>query len=187
MLLVDLWKLKTNIAKGRAFIFKEDIHKVALDIIMAVSFGLDKEDACIMKQFRETASRHVEDFISAPNEAYHFNDLPMDRDPAAITTLSASVEVGFNSPLPVQHHWVLRQLPKLGGAVKTKNNMMRRRIDESLARMPPTDEEALKNARTALDNMLCRERMLATKVGRRPDYYASYIYDEVSTICILLD
>ena len=180
MLLVDLWKLKANITQGRPFIFKDDIHKAALDIIMAVSFGLEHEDSCTQKQLHDITRNHIEDQTSAPYEPYYFEELPMETDPAAITTLAASVEVGFNSPLPVQHHWFLRQLPHLGGAVKTKNAMMRRKINESLARMPVTDDEALESARTALDNMLYRERLLANKAGRRPNFHASYIYDEVS-------
>jgi hypothetical protein len=184
LLLVDLWKLKSKITKGRPFIFKDDIHKAALDIIMAVSFGLGHDESCIQKQLDEISTNHVEDYVSAPYQPYRFNELPMERVPAAITTLAASVEVGFNSPLPVQHHWILRQLPHLGGAVKTKNAMMRAKIEESLSHMPQTDEEAMKSARTALDNMLYRERLLANKVGRRPNFHASYIYDEVS--CALM-
>ncbi|KAJ9610808.1 hypothetical protein H2200_005585 [Cladophialophora chaetospira] len=103
----------------------------------------------------------------------------METEPAAITTLAASVEVGFNSPLPVQHHWVLRQLPHLGGAVRIKNNMTRREISKSLARMPDDDEKAQSSARTALDNMLYRERLTAKKNGHKPNFYASYIFDEM--------
>lgn len=182
MLLVDLWRVKSNLTEGRPFDFKDDIHKAALDIIMAVSFGLEQEASCTQKQLRETRDNHVKDTKSAPSESYDFSALPMNREPEAITTLAASVKIGFNSPLPVQHHWFLRQLPHLGGAVKTKNAMMRRKINESLSRMPPTDEEALKSARTALDNMLYRERLLANKAGRRPNFHASYIYDEVSAL-----
>jgi hypothetical protein len=180
MLLVDLWKTKARITSGRPFDFKDDIHKAALDIIMAVSFGLEQEESCTQKQLSDTVNNHVEDRLSAPTDPYSFNEVPMAKEPEAITTLAASVKIGFNSPLPVQHHWFLRQLPHLGGAVRTKNAMMRRKINESLARMPPTDEEALKSARTALDNMLYRERLLANKAGRRPNFHASYIYDEVS-------
>jgi hypothetical protein len=184
MILVDLWKLKAVLANSRAFIFKHDIHKAALDIIMSVSFGLEQQNSCIQKQLIETSNNHVEDRLHGPPDLYHFNDLPMERVPAAITTLAASVEVGFNSPLPVQHHWFLRQLPHLGGAVKIKNAMMRDKINESLSRMPQTDEEAEKSAKTALDNMLYRERLLAAKAGRRPNFHASYIYDEVRLLKI---
>ncbi|KAJ9610809.1 hypothetical protein H2200_005586 [Cladophialophora chaetospira] len=41
MLLVDLWQVKAKIAGGRPFSGKDDVHKAALDIILAVSFGLD--------------------------------------------------------------------------------------------------------------------------------------------------
>jgi hypothetical protein len=177
MLLIDLWRRKAKIAAGVPFIFRQDIHKAALDIIMAAAFGLDEDESCIKKQ-SEVLSRHGPSHFF-PRTIVHFEDVPMDREAKAITDLAASVKIGFSSPMPVQHHWVLRQLPHLARAIKTKNAMMRRKIEESLTRMPRDDEEALKLSRTALDSMLYRERLLANRGGREPNYHASYIYDEV--------
>lgn len=182
MLLIDLWKKKAMLASGASFIFRSDIHKAALDIIMAASFGLAEEDSCMRRQLDALSTENIGSTSTRQSDSktiHAFEDIPMDSEAKAITDLAASVQIGFSSPIPVQHHWFLRQLPHLGGAVKTKNNLMRRKINESLERMPRNDEEALKLARTALDNMLYRERLLANKAGRKPNYHASYIYDEV--------
>ena len=151
MLLIDLWGRKAKIAAGAPFLFRQDIHKAALDIIMAASFGLKEEKACVKKQL-DALSRHSFEYSS--DSVVQFEDIAMDREAKAITDLAATVKIGFSSPMPVQHHWFLRQLPHLGGAIKIKNKMMRRKIEESLMRMPRDDEEALKLSRTALDSML---------------------------------
>jgi hypothetical protein len=149
---------------------------------MAASFGLDEGEAYIQKQL---------DFLGKQRSMYsiagsqslgivrHSEGIPMDRESEATTTLAGSVNVGFSSPMPLQHHWFLRQSPHLEGAINVKNGLIRRKIEESLTRMPRNDEEALKLAHTALDNMLYRERFHAHKARREPTYYAPYIYDEV--------
>ncbi|KAH7379127.1 cytochrome P450 [Phaeosphaeria sp. MPI-PUGE-AT-0046c] len=182
MLLIDLWKRKAEIAAGAPFIFRQDIHMAALDIIMAASFGLSQDESCITKQIHALPEKIPQLNGEQPSDAttiHHFEDVPMDSEAKAITDLAASVQIGFSSPIPVQHHWFLRQLPHLRGAIKIKNGLMRRKISESLKRMPRNDEEAVKSARTALDNMLYRERLLAQKAGREPNFHASYIYDEM--------
>lgn len=177
MLLIDLWRRKAEFAAVAPFIFRQDIHKAALDIIMAAVFGLDEDESCIKKQSEALSRQDSSHFF--PATIVDFEDVSMDCEAKAITDLAASVEIGFSLPMPVQHHWVLRQLPHLAKAIKTKNAMMRRKIEESLARMLRDDEEALKLSRTALDSMLYRERLLANRRGREPNYHASYIYDEV--------
>ncbi|KIW22942.1 uncharacterized protein PV07_11185 [Cladophialophora immunda] len=61
MTLVELWKAKAQIAQQRPFDVKQDLYKLAYDIIMAISFGLSDESSCTRTQLRallsEKASR----------------------------------------------------------------------------------------------------------------------------------
>ncbi|KAJ9644327.1 hypothetical protein, variant [Exophiala oligosperma] len=179
--LLDLWKAKTIIANGRPFDVKWDIHKAAFDIIMAVSFGLKDEDSCTIKQLRATlaednprASRQVD-----LNEPYKFSSLAMDPEGQAVLDLTESISVGFSSPIPYIHSWILLHMPPLRNAVQVKEQMTRRQIDGAVAKLPPTDEEAQRNAKTGLEYLIFRERASARKSGREPNYHSRYIYDEL--------
>jgi hypothetical protein len=171
--------MKARVANGRPFSAKDDLQKAALDVIMAGTFGLTEEDSCTKKSINLLKSDPREDKVTAPGEPFSFAELPLEPEARAVTDIAASVEVGYNSPLPVQHHWLLRQLPHLGGAIRLKNKMLHREIDKALARMPEGDNEAEASFETALDNILFRERSLAKKAGRKPSYHSTYILDEV--------
>lgn len=184
MNLVNLWKAKSQIAQQRPFDVKQDIYKLAYDIIMAISFGLSDDRSCTKRQLDAIvlAEQQSPSSPSGPHhEPYPFFDQPMDAEGRAIAELTDTVSVGYTSPIPYLHTWLLLRLPPLRHAMKTKESLTRRQIDAAVAKMPPTDEEAQKSAETALEYLVYRERAAARKMNRAPNFHARYIYDEVRT------
>lgn len=184
--LVNLWKAKSQIAQQRPFDVKQDIYKLAYDIIVAISFGLSDESSCTRMQLNaalaEQPSHSSMNMNSQSHEPYPFVDLPMDIEGQAVAKLVESVSVGYNSPIPYLHTWLLLRLPPLRSAVKIKEEMTKRQIDAAVANLPPTDEEAQKSAKTAVEYLIFRERAAARKMNRHPNFHARYIYDEVRMI-----
>jgi hypothetical protein len=188
---VDLWKAKAHIAQQRPFDVKSDLYKLAYDIIMAISFGFSDESSSTKAQLdailAEPEQQRTKNLISDSrtntntntNEPYPFSNLPLDAEGQAVADLTESVSVGYTSPIPYLHTWLLLRLPPLRSAVKIKEKMTKRQIDAAVSTLPPTDEEAQKRAKTAVEYLVFRERASARKMNRTPDFHARYIYDEV--------
>ncbi|KIW92403.1 uncharacterized protein Z519_07387 [Cladophialophora bantiana CBS 173.52] len=56
MNLVNLWKAKSAIAQRRPFDVKNDLYKLAYDIIITISFGLSDQLSCTRMQLNASLS-----------------------------------------------------------------------------------------------------------------------------------
>ncbi|KAF3349868.1 hypothetical protein VD0004_g6024 [Verticillium dahliae] len=179
--LLDLWAQKAAVADGRLFNANTDVHHAALDMIMGASFGLEKHQSQLQVKLdslqRETAS------LPAPraagggdgDEVLEFDDPPMLRELQACKTIADSIGVNIKSILPVYNAWFYRNVvPSMRGALKTYRAMARREISKSLERLHAGHPD-----RSAMDQLLAREDVLAKKEGRKPDYYSEVIMDEL--------
>jgi hypothetical protein len=184
MNLVDLWKLKSSIAGSRYFDAKTDLGRAAFDIIMAVAFGLSDQDGATSRQISLTSKEASRSLLTAKvleaDSPYPFQTADMDREGQALLDLTDSIHIGITSILPYLYSWIALRRPPLSHAVRTKEVMMARHIDNAVAKLPLTDEEAQRSAQTALEYLVFRERTIARREGRKPDYHGRYIYDEVS-------
>ncbi|UPK95342.1 hypothetical protein LCI18_006277 [Fusarium solani-melongenae] len=171
-LLVDLWSNKARLSNGRPFDTAEDIHNAALDIIMAVSFGLGLEQSQIAKQTRELEG------ASSPggrDDVFEFKHVPLDEELGFFTILADSILVAVRSPLPRLGHFLYRNLsPMMRRAAAGRDRLRNREIAKSVERRRSGHPE-----RCALDNMLAREDAIAEKEGRKPNYYSQVIQSEL--------
>ncbi|KAJ5595530.1 cytochrome P450 oxidoreductase [Penicillium hispanicum] len=108
--LVELWRLKADIADGHAFFVQEDCELATFDAIWAAILGSELNGVRDeIRQIRAKASsvKQAQDkdvVASIPavergemyNAAYYFN---------------LTVEKTLTSPAPPLHHWILRQTP----------------------------------------------------------------------------
>jgi hypothetical protein len=190
MNLVNLWKLKASVAGSHHFDAKRDIGRAAFDIIMAVAFGLNDQDGATCRQisltFKETSRNLPTAKLLEPDSPYPFQTADMDTEGQALLDLTDSIHIGITSILPYLYSWIALRRPPLSHAVRTKEAMMARHIDAAVAKLPSTDEEAQRSAQTALEYLVFRERTIARREGRKPDYHGRYIYDEVSAFSMML-
>ncbi|KAK1245975.1 hypothetical protein MKX07_005044 [Trichoderma sp. CBMAI-0711] len=172
--LMKLWKIKCTMAKGRPFSAHQDITFAALDSIFASSFGLVEDETNAIQHiraldsFEPMFSHDVDEPVAFPER--HTPDIF-----SAVLTLANSVTETQLSPAPVLTSWIFRKFPYMRKAKSIKDKYIQDKIEESI-RLIKKDPNI--KARSALHSVLLRERDVATKEGRQPDYRKGAIADE---------
>ncbi|KAJ4294974.1 hypothetical protein N0V88_005215 [Collariella sp. IMI 366227] len=176
--MIRLWELKTAIAKGHPFNAHEDITYMTLDAIFAAMFGHPESDSCTT---RRLASVSDGPHLSLPPNP----DTPMTFPPstlpsifaAALTVAGLLMNIQL-SPLPRITSWILCKFPYMKRATAIKDGYIRDAINSYLPLLTTSTQEADEPPQTALQSVLLRERAVATRAGRPPQYYSRAIADE---------
>ncbi|KAF2966227.1 hypothetical protein GQX73_g7360 [Xylaria multiplex] len=171
--LIKVLQAKCDIAKGRPFSPHHDIVYAALDAIFSSSFGLPEAESITIHGL-EAVSQWKPDIPSNMDVPVKFPDTNVPEMFDAILTIADSVKDTQLSPAPILSGWVLRQFPYMKKAIAIKDNYIRKKAEEAAALIESGDYEP----RSAMHSVLLRERELAGKEGRRPDYYKRAISDE---------
>jgi cytochrome P450 len=180
MTMIRVWQLKCDLAKGRPFKAHNDITYMALDTIFAAMFGHPEKEGITINRL-EAVSDWTPRIPAAADDPVDFPDGEVPEVFAAALTLANSVTDTQLSPAPRATSWVLRQLPYMKRATAVKDAYIRGRVDECVAFMTFDSSGAGTDAsqpRTALHSVLLRERDVAAKEGRAPDYRKRAIADE---------
>jgi len=170
--LLELWKVKARLAKGRPFSITEDIKQSALEIIWAAAFG---EQIGVAQTQIKLLSSGVD--INLPKDTdleVVFPHVPPPEAFQSIVTVSDSVSIPLNSPFPRLHHQLaVRLVPHLRKATHHKEQMISGGIRRSQAKFAHAsdNDDAVK---CALDLVVQREAQMAKKEGRpaKPDTQA---------------
>ncbi|KAI1375605.1 cytochrome P450 [Hypoxylon crocopeplum] len=181
--LVDLWKVKSRIADGRPWPAAEDVDNVALDAVMVFAFGelfgqkhsatrpnlgaVEAMDAAAIASLRNSGTM---------DEPVHFPEGKVDDLLRATLELVATVGEVQGSPLPDLKWAYVNSKPRIRRAYKIKEEYVKVEIRDALSRMKGTEDEFVKSA---VDHMVFREKVLAEKDGRAPDYFSRVMMDEV--------
>ncbi|KAL6887425.1 cytochrome P450 [Trichoderma longibrachiatum] len=172
--LMKLWKMKCTIARGRPFSAHHDVTFAALDSIFASSFGLLEDETSTIQRikaldgFKPVLPDGVDEPLAFPEG--HTPDIF-----SAVLTLANSVTDTQLSPAPVLTSWVIRKFPYMRRAKSIKDKYIRGKVEESV-RLIEKDPNI--RPKSALHSVLLRERDVATKEGRQPDYRKGAIADE---------
>lgn len=171
--LIKVWQAKCTRANGRPFEAHGDITYAALDAIFASSFGLPEEESCTIRRLDAMRKRTT--------EVSEDTDKPVDFPNAivpdifsAILTLANSVTHTQFSPVPRLTSWALRKLPYMRRATAIKDQYIREKVDDCMHIL----NRSVGKPRSALQSVLSRERDLAAKEGRQPNYRSRAIADE---------
>lgn len=171
--LVKLWHLKSRLAKNHPFSAHHDITFAALDSIFASSFGLAESESNTTQRIKALDGWEP----AIPADTDKSVEFPEGNTPevfSAILTLANSVTDTQLSPAPVLTSWVIRKFPYMRKATAIKDQYIRSKVEESVQLINKGDSEA----KSALHSVLLRERDVAAKDGREPDYYKRAIADE---------
>jgi cytochrome P450 len=183
--MIELWKTKARLAQGRPFAVAKDLHKSALDIIWAATFGFETGSARAQTKLLSSFSKL--DDLPDVDEAITF---PIAADPPAfesIMTLSNGLGIGVKSLMPRIHlHFAFNTYPSLVAARRVKENMIQaelKRAVEKFSKMTDLDLENQKNLgahmKSAMDIVIARELQMARKEGRAPKLMGRTIQDEL--------
>ncbi|KAI8211844.1 Laccase [Colletotrichum sp. SAR 10_86] len=145
----------------------------SLDSIFASSFGLPESQSTTIQQLN-AVEQSAPEILGGADEEVVFAEGNIPELFAAVLTLTNSVTDMQLSPAPVLTSWVLRKFPYMKKATAVKDGYIRDRITESVQLIEGGKTEPW----SALHSVLLREREVAAKEGRKPDYYKRSIFDE---------
>lgn len=172
-MLVKLWKIKCEMAGGCPFSAHHDITFAVLDSIFGSSFGLDESETNTIQRIKA-----LEDFQpSFPEDANEPLSFPEGHVPeifSAVLTLANSVTDTQLSPAPVLTSWAIRKFPYMRKAEAVKDKYIHNKVEECVQLI--TDGHT--KPKSALHSVLLRERDVASKEGRLPEYQKRAIADE---------
>ncbi|KAH7237790.1 cytochrome P450 [Fusarium redolens] len=179
--LVKLWHEKCLYAAERPFDGKRDIQRAALDVITAVSFGLDDENSATRRQLDDMLSRSTAGvtFAEPRKDIVEFPVHPLTTELDATLTIVESSAVGFSSPIPRWHYWILSQFRHLKDAARVREEWTRREIDKAVKAISKDGSDNESATRSALEFMVLREAAAAKKAQRPPRFHRRRIYDEL--------
>ncbi|KAJ0352093.1 hypothetical protein COL154_012667 [Colletotrichum chrysophilum] len=171
--LTKVWQVKCEQAKGRPFSAHHDITHAALDSIFASSFGLPESQSITVQQLN-AVEQSAPEILGGADEEVVFAEGTIPELFAAVLTLTNSVTDTQLSPAPVITSWVLRKFSYMKRATAVKDGYIRDKITESVHLIEGGKTEPW----SALHSVLLREREVAAKEDRKPDYYKRSIFDE---------
>ncbi|KAK2052932.1 cytochrome P450 monooxygenase [Colletotrichum caudatum] len=184
MRMADLWREKTRLAQGHPFWAMKDISHCALDAVLGFTFGpglaglsATQPNVDLLSSITSLPSGNDDEKAAGIFKPVVFPHAPSNAVIEVFLKLSDSLETAMKSLFPVLAHWALRQRPVMRTAIRLKEDLIKRQIDLSTARVQSSSKE---NAvRCALDEMVRRERSQAAKEQRPAAFHTRLFYDEL--------
>jgi hypothetical protein len=187
--LVRLWSAKADVARGRPFTAERDIYYAALDAVLEFSFGgsyvhravKPQLDAMLMLDQAEVQKlRGDERDADKPVE---FVDAPLHETVVAVLDSGDVIEALQSSPFPHLTLWWKKKFSTFMKTWDTKNQFLEEEISKAVHRLEKHAETSDESwVMSAVDHIVHRERILAEKDGRKPDYWSPVIRDEVRRV-----
>jgi cytochrome P450 len=179
--LLELWELKIQRGNGRPFKADLDMYHLALDIVVSAAFDFPRSKSTIVKQTAHLKALPQERVTSAkhPSTSISFEVLPLEPELQACVYLTESIGVSFQSVFPRFAHWLYLRKPQSRKATRLKEHFIERNINQAIERLGNKEENTAHKMRCAVDQLLLREKSLAEKERRKPDFHKRAIYDEL--------
>ncbi|EUC42420.1 hypothetical protein COCMIDRAFT_8007 [Bipolaris oryzae ATCC 44560] len=176
--LVELWRLKANIAQGRPFEASEDIVEFSFDSILSAAIGLENGQGDVQRQLSFLRQREFDERHEVTNTSIN---KPIKIPSAGRSTKLAALSVdeeflwkGFYMPSP----WLYHRLNKLRPSVRDAGRTLRGYIELRIAKAAPNLARGCQ-PESALDHVIQREIRAAEKEERAPNLQDPRIRDEI--------
>lgn len=175
--LIELWREKARLAKGRPFQADKDIIRNLVDVIIKATFGFEVN--AVDAQTKVVAGLNS---IPIPADVDAAVECPEAEDPEAYTSvrhLVDSLHIAQNSPVPRQHlTFALQFYPYLVAARKWNEDMMGARLQAAWDKFS-ADADQDDQVRSAVDLLVQREAQMAQRQGRDVQFDTRVIRDEL--------
>ncbi|RYC55461.1 hypothetical protein CHU98_g10753 [Xylaria longipes] len=166
---MDLWRAKMALANDHPIDVEQDIMCANLDAIWAAAFG--KTAGAVETQFKNVAK-----ISPGPDGVFRIPNAEIPFEAKAVPILAESMAITANSPLGGLHHkFAILFYPNLRAAMKAKETLLRRQIDDAAQRIRSSDDAV----QSATDFVIAREMKAAEKEGRPADIHSPVIRDEL--------
>ena len=180
--LIQLWKAKCERAQGRPFRAIHDLSHSALDSITAALIGLPVEETIAWKRLQAVNQSSVptkdDTDPSNANTPITFPEGTIPSFLQSVITMTNSLMLTQISPLPKLTYKIAKMFPVLKNAIATKEAYITSQIDAALALLDDDEDDDEALPQSAIHSVVLRERELALKEGRQPNYHSRAISDE---------
>lgn len=177
MAMMDLWRERARLAKGRPFEGDHDIFRATLDIILWATFELDAGSIEAQMEMLKDLDK-----VALPadrDSPVVFSDAGDTEAFTSIRSLLDSVEIALNSPLPTHHlRFALTFYPELSSARKYKDSMIAGRVQRAWDKFGG-QKSGDDQIRCAVDLLIQRQAQMARKEQRDPTYDVDAIKGEL--------
>lgn len=182
--LIDLWNHKLDLAQGRPFSAADDLFHAAFDAVAAFTFGSSFPHSALKAQVDGLSSLSTNDIAPGNiDDPVNFPTFDVDESISSMIRLVDGIETAQSSPSPSLSWFVTKRSKWFRRARAVKDRCIRHEIEKAAASIKQTDGDAsMPQERHAVDNIINREKKLAQKEGREPDFLANRIIDEVCSI-----
>jgi hypothetical protein len=176
--LLKLWGEKSRLAERHPFAPAEDVYRAALDAVWNVMFLADPSNSATRTQLLYCSSIVS---LNLPSDVDKEAHIPHTSDPEifhSVITLTESMGISGNSPVPRIAHRFLSQMPYMRKAYAVKEKFVKEEVERTLDKFvgKPANEW---DPTCAMDDILRREMLLSEKEGRTPMFHSRGMYDEV--------
>ena len=177
--LMELWRLKHNMARGAPFNVAEDIVEFSFDAILSAATGLGPSGGDVKQQLLHLRKAREGYELANPRDTSVNSpvDLPALKRSSKLTALSTDEESlwkGFYMPSPRIYHFFNKLRPAVRSARDVLRNHINSQISDAIPRLHANSEPEC-----ALDYVIQREIRAADKAGRAPILDDPRIRDQV--------
>ncbi|KAI1495098.1 cytochrome P450 monooxygenase [Biscogniauxia mediterranea] len=177
--MIALWQAKCQLASGRPWAAGDDINQMALDAVTAFAFGEGFEHSATLPALQVTQAMSAEAIkdisIMGLDEPVHFPKGQEDYALQATRLLTETVGEVQGNPWPSLTWAYVIRTPKVRTAIKIKEDYIVKEVRKSVGRL----EGSKPVIKSAVDQMVVREKDLVEQQGRTPDYFSRIMVDEV--------
>lgn len=192
--LIELWTIKSQIAEPLPFAADRDIFFAALDALYDFGYGSNAPERALIRQLEGikgmTAREQSQLLENATTDGgVCFPVCPIPPSMEAILQSSNNVLPPYAVGFARLAWWLMGLNPRVRETRNIRNHFIKGQLLKSATKM---ESEAAgqgtgsSGVKSAVDNIVERERLVAEKHGRPPIYCSNAIQDEVSTAIYLI-
>lgn len=196
-ILISLWEAKVQLVGAQPFSAQDDIYMAALDAVHAFAFGEKFEHNATRSKLESLnglgpeaiANMQKTNSTKGVGKAAEFPEIDLHPVITATLDLTTAVERLQGSPL-MGLTWKLMELTptmRLSKSIKDNHILreLQRAVDHLLVTLPDQEKQSdsgdkRRPVRSAVDHMVQREKQMAEKENRAPQYFSQAMMIEVS-------
>lgn len=186
MRLVEMWKIKAEVAAIIPFSAEQDIFYAALDAVYDFGFGDSLVDRALVPQVERLRTMSRQDIKRIQDRSLetgvaNFPVQPIHPSIEATLKIAENIAGVAGSGFPTLAWWLKSLQPSVRKTRAIIEEFTRGQAMEAVKRLQSQDpSESEAHFRSAIDLMMQRERTFAIKGGRDPVYWSKSIRDKRS-------
>lgn len=177
---IELWKIKTKLARGRPFAAQDDMSRMALDGVLAFAFGPDYPYSALKPQIElvnNMPDTETDIDVNTPLEVALADYHPSLGAALDLVWYSEKIMNSVIYSLSWQKYKYTSRFKRL---MRLKADMIKDGIEKAIQKRSESNGEP--RIMHAIDLMVDREARHAERQGREPDFFSSSMIGEVRNL-----